>query len=93
MKGKALMVLRCVIFAITRAAYGFVWAIWGYGGLQLLMDDFSVTAISSLGSFFIIASIMVMFVGFIGFERDLKAFLHDPLPFLRAFLRLQPMKD
>ena len=89
---KALMALRCVIFTIYRAVYGFVWVIWCIGGLQLL-EEFSVTAIPSLGSIFIVASVMVMIVGFIGFERDLKAFLLNPLPFLRSFLRLHPEKD
>ena len=80
MKGKALAALReawtalrWIVFSVYLVAYGFVWVIWGIGGLQLLRD-LGVTTIPSLG-FFVIASAMVMFVGFISFQRDLREFL------------------
>ena len=99
MKGKAWAAtrtawaaLRWFIAALFGLAYLFVWGVWVIGGLRLL-EDIDATAIPFVSNAFFLASAMVMVVGFFGFLRDLLAFRRDPLAFLLAFLRLQPVKD
>ena len=70
MKDKALTATRWAIFVAYLVAYFFVWAIWGLGGMEFL-EDRGITALAA----FILASIMVMVVGFISFQRDLREFL------------------
>ena len=85
MKDTVLMAMRWTTFAIYLFAYGFVWMVWGLGGLQVLEVLGAIIPFLE-GAFglsaFILASIMVMVVGFVGFQRD-----------LMEFLGLEPAKD
>ena len=85
MKGKAWAALRqawaalrWMLFYVSVVAYILVWLVWVVGGLRLL-QDLGITAITPSSSVFIaIATSVVMAVGFIGFRRDLLAFLRLP---------------
>ena len=81
----ALITMQWAILGVCFLAYLFMWLVWGVGGLELLRD-LGATAIPALG-FFIFASVVVMLVGAFAFLVELRAFLRNPLLYLRAFLR------
>ena len=74
MRARAWLPLRAVCFILGIYAYGFVWMIWGAGGLQLL-ESINIPSYPLLVAMFIVASVVVMLVGLIGFWRDLLGFL------------------
>ena len=65
-------------FGLCLIAYGSVWGIWVVGGLRLL-GELGATISSLGGAFglgaFVLASIVVLLIGGIGFWRDLEEFL------------------
>ena len=78
-----------VFFGLCFIAYFSVWGIWVVGGLRLLGELGATIPFlgdaygpSAVGVAFVVASVVVLLIGGIGFERDLK-----------AFLRWQPRKD
>ena len=74
MRSTAWLLLRAGFFSLGIYAYGFVWMIWGAGGLQLL-ESLNIPSYPLLVAMFIVASAVVMLVGLIGFWRDLLGFL------------------
>ena len=74
MRAKAWLLLRVASFILGIYAYGFVWVIWGAGGLQLL-GILDIPLYPLLVAMFIVASVVVMLVGLIGFWRDMLGFL------------------